>query len=613
MAQFDKFLHQVTKPARYTGGEWNSIIKDWDKTRLKFALAYPDLYEIGMSNMAIPILYDLLNKQPDVLAERVFTPWPDMGAILKQNDIPLFSLETKHPLKEFDVIGFSLGYELTFTNVLEMLQQAQIPIWSAERDDSYPLIIAGGGSVINPEPMADFMDLFVIGEAEEVIFELLDCLREWHGKKASKKEFLRQAAKISGVYVPSFYQVEYENDGRLKSFNPLIPEASPKIQRRVVAKLPPVVTRPIVPYVESVHDRAAVEIQRGCSHGCRFCQAGTIYRPVRERTHEEIIQAIEDLIASTGYNEVSLVSLSTGDYHGIGELVDKLAEKYRNDHVTISLPSLHVDELSVKLVDALPAHRKTGMTFAPEAGSARLQRCINKQISEDTLIRTAAAVFEKGWLNLKLYFMVGLPTETVEDIRGIAHMVETVSNIGRTLHKMPNIRVTLSTFVPKPHTPLQWVAQEDETSLNEKHDFLRQLLPHRGIKLSWQDPKISLLEAAISRGDRRLGRVIYNAWQQGSTFDAWNEHFKFENWQGAFASAGLEPAFYAQRERDIEELLPWGHIDIGVTAAFLKQEYKKAKQGTETGDCRYGQCNACGVQNLNTECREKLKAQKNAK
>jgi radical SAM family uncharacterized protein len=605
MNSLDDIFYEVSRPARYSGGEWNSRVKDWQATQLHVALAFPDIYEIGMSNMALPILYKIINNQPDALAERVYAPWLDMEALLRRNDIPLFSLETRHPLRDFEVIGFSLGYELTYTNVLNMLDLARIPVFRKERNNSYPLIIAGGSCALNPEPMSDFIDLFVIGEAEEVILKLLNVFLAF---KNDKEKILEVAAELPGIYVPHFYEVTHRKDGTLGRITQKIAEAKLPIERQVVQALPEPVVDPVLPHIRVVHDRGAVEIQRGCSRGCRFCQAGMIYRPVRELPPQQVEDAVDGLVSGCGYGEISLVSLSTGDYSDISGLINRLTRKYCRDNLILSLPSLRLDSKSIELVESLPSHRKTTLTFAPEAGTERLRQAINKNISEEVMFSTFSLAFEKGWFNLKLYFMVGLPTETMEDVKGIVDFVAKTSQLGRRLRgKTPGLRVSVATFVPKPHTPCQWLAQNKEDELIPKHELLIQGLRRLGVHLSWQDTKSSQLEAVLSRGDRRLGKVIHRAWELGNRFDAWHECFNYDNWLKAFTETGIDPAFYASRERTLDEILPWQHIDIGVTQDFLTKEFQNIFEATDTGDCRSGPCNACGLQRWHPDCQLKFK------
>ncbi len=605
MSSLEDILYEVSRPARYGGGEWNSRTKDWRKIPLRIALAFPDIYEIGMSNLALPILYKIINDRSDALAERVFAPWADMEAQLRQNNIPLFSLETRHSIKDFDVIGFSLGYELTYTNVLNMLDLAHIPVFNHQRNDSHPLIIAGGSCSLNPEPMTDFIDLFVVGEAEDIMPKLLDVFGT---HKGNKKKLLKEAASLPGIYVPSFYKVTYHKNGTLASFEPEIPEATLPIERQVVPALPQSVIDPVVPHIRIIHDRGAVEIQRGCSRGCRFCQAGMIYRPVRELPRKQVIEAVAGLISCCGYSEISLVSLSTGDYSDINSLVAHLSRHYVKDNLILSLPSLRIDSTSIELIESLPRRRKTTLTFAPEAGTERLRQAINKSISEESMFSTFASAFEKGWFNLKLYFMVGLPTETMDDVRGIVDFVARTYQLGKKLrNRPPGLRVSVSTFVPKPHTACQWAAQNTEEELTPKHELLRQGSRRLGVHLSWQDTKTSQLEAVLSRGDRRLGKAIYRAWELGNRFDAWHECFNYDNWLKAFRESELEPEFYANRERSQNELLPWQHIDIGVTKKFLRKEYENMHLVNDTGDCRQGSCNACGLQRWHPDCQHKFK------
>jgi radical SAM family uncharacterized protein len=598
----DNILPHVSKPARYTGGEWNAVVKDWDGASLRVVLAFPDIYEIGMSNLGLAILYDILNRQPDVLCERVFAPWTDMEEAMRQEGIPLFSLETRHPLSEFDVVGFSLGYELSYTNVLNMLDLAGLPLLAGERRRVLPLVVAGGSGALNPEPLADFVDAFALGDGEELALDIVECLRRFKaGAGRSKLSLLRELARVEGMYVPRFYSVRYEPDGTIGETKPTDAAAPASVRKRFVQKLPAPLTRPIVPFVQAVHDRAGIEVQRGCTQGCRFCQAGVIYRPRLERGVEEVVEAARELLSNTGYRELALVSLSTTDHSQIVPMVRALKHQLGED-VGISLPSLRVDSFSVEVAKAVAGPGRHAITFAPEAGSQRLRLVINKSLTDEDVLQAAETAFSCGWTGVKLYFMVGLPTETLEDVQGIVLLAAQVKEIGRRYHRSrARVRVSTSTFIPKPHSPFQWAHQSSAEELAPSLELLRRGCKRAGVEFTWEDPEGSLLEAVLSRGDRRLGRAILRSWQLGCRFDAWHEQLDWGKWHQALAECDLDAAFYAHREPGLFEKLPWSHIDVGVSEAFLRGEWLKAQRGESTPDCHIESCNVCGVEHLGAE------------
>lgn len=601
-----QILPRVTKPIRYQGREFNAVKKDWDKVKVKMAFAFPDLYEVGMSHLGLQILYGLVNDQDDFLLERTFAPWTDMEELMRRYEIPLFSLESYRPLKDFDILGFTLQYEMSFTNILNMLDLAGIPLYASERDDSYPLVVGGGPVAFNPEPVAPFFDFFVIGDGEEVLLEILQLAKEFkenRGGRIPKGDFLLKACRIPGIYVPQFYRVEYGPQGLIKEIAPTRTEVPARITKRVVKDLNQAYfpTKPIVPFADTVHDRVMLEVLRGCTRSCRFCQAGVIYRPVRERDPETLLRQARELVAHTGHEEISLTSLSTADYSCVKPLITALIQEFQEKEVGVSLPSLRVDAFSVDLAKEIQKVRKTGLTFAPEAGTQRLRDVINKGVTEEDLMEAVSGAFEAGWSTIKLYFMIGLPTETKEDIAGIADLAYKVLNRGREILKAQkskrNLKVTVSvsSFVPKAHTPFQWVPQDPLEVLKEKQMYLKSLLKDRQITYHYHERELSFLEAVFARGDRRLAQVLHRAWSKGCKFDSWSEHFNFQKWLEAFQECGVDPGFYAYRTFDFAEILPWEHIHTGVSKRYLQKEYQKAMVAALTEDCRQGSCPGCGV------------------
>jgi radical SAM family uncharacterized protein len=591
----ERILPRVEKPARYTGGELNQVVKDWQSVQTRVALIFPDLYDLGMSNLGLAILYDQLNGREDVLAERAYCPWIDMETAMRAAGLPLYSLETKHALADFDILGFSLPYETLYTNTLNALDLSGIPLFAAERTGEHPLVIAGGHAAYNPEPMHAFIDAFVIGEGEEVIHEIVAAHQAWKRSGAGRGDLLRALSKIWGVYVPALYEAHYAGDGTFSHMEKLAEDAPLPVVKRIVPKLPPPPTRLVVPYIETVHNRIPIEIMRGCTRGCRFCHAGMITRPVRERPVEEVLQAIEGALQATGFEEVGLLSLSSSDYTNILELVRAVGERYGDKHLSISLPSLRIESFSVELMEALKVSRRGGFTLAPEAATERMREIINKPVSTQQLLDTAREIYSRGWPTIKLYFMIGHPAETIEDVQAIADLCKAVLAEGRkVIGKRAQVNAGVSTFVPKPHTPFQWVPCDTVEQIRLKQDMLRRALRGPGLKLSWVAPEDTLLEAWLSRGDRRMAEVVYFAWKKGARWDAWGDRFRFDLWQEAFAAAGLDPDFYTHRERPIDEAFPWEHINPGVRKKFLTEDYLWSLQGKTRVDCRE-RCFACGI------------------
>jgi radical SAM family uncharacterized protein/radical SAM-linked protein len=595
MAQKLSILNRINRPSRYLGGELGSIVKDPAKVSISMALAFPDVYEVGMSHLGFAILYHILNGEEHIAAERVYAPWPDMEEQLRSSGAPLTTLETDRPLSEFDIVGFTLQYELSYTNLLNMLDLAGIPRRRCERNESHPLIVVGGPCAFNPEPLADFIDCAVIGDAEEAVVELCDLVNT--GKKSAlpRTELLKKLAAISGVYIPAHYQISYLADGTLAAIAP-DPGTPDRVVRRYLKDLDtaPYPTQPIVPFMNTVHDRVAMEIARGCTRGCRFCQAGYIYRPVRERSPQTIADLIEAALRYSGYEEISLLSLSTGDYSCIEPLLKGLMQRHADDKVAVSFPSLRVGSLTPELMEQIKKVRKTGFTLAPEAGSERLRDVINKGISAEDLLAATKTAFSLGWRIIKLYFMIGLPTETEADRQGIVELSSQVKRGGRGTEGGADVNVAVSTFVPKAHTPFQWDAQIGLDETRERQRKLRNDLAKKKLRMKYHEPELSFMEGVFARGDRRLGKVLERAVDLGCRFDGWRDHFRFELWQQAFADCELDPAWYL-RERSESEILPWAMIDCGIPKEFFLAERRKAHQGSYTADCRDGDCHGCGL------------------
>lgn len=602
--KIEKILQFVQKPARYCGGELNSVIKDPKKVDLRYAFCFPDLYEIGMSHLGMKILYSLVNSREDAWCERVFAPDADMEEQMRKNDVKLFALESEDNVKDFDIVGFTLMYELCYTNVLNMLDLAGIPLLSKDRTDLTPIIVCGGPCACNPEPIADFVDLVFLGDGEESTMQVLDLLKECKKNGKSKHEFLLKAKDIRGVYVPSFYEDTYHDDGTLKELKPLF-GAPEKIKKAVVSDMDNCFYPDnfVVPFINIVHDRAVEEIFRGCIRGCRFCQAGFTYRPIREKSVETINRQSKTLIESTGYDELSLCSLSTSDHSCVNEMLRSLIDWTVKDKINLSLPSLRVDNFSDELVDKLNKVRKSGLTFAPEAGTQRLRDVINKNVTEEEVLSTCRKAFDNGWTSVKLYFMMGLPTETMEDIEGIADLAMQVvhafyNNPNRQKGTGVQVSVSCASFIPKPFTPFQWEPEDSMQSLKAKQAHLLESIPSKKVKVSYHETPTSLLEGVLARGDRRLCKVLYDAYKFGCKFDSWDDRFNFDAWMKAFAQNGIDPYFYTQRKRAFSELLPWDHLDFGVSKKFLENENKKAHENKTTPHCRI-RCAGCGANMLN--------------
>ena len=605
----DRLLPNVEKPVRYLGGEFGSVLKTIEPGMVRYAFLFPDVYEVGMSHLGMKILYDVINQRPDAWCERVFSPWPDMHDAMKAQGIPLFSLESRTPLAQFDLLGVTLQYEMSYTNILSALDLAGIPLRSIDRTTG-PFVIAGGPCAFNPEPLSDFVDLFVLGDGEEATVATIDCYKAWRESGLPREEYLKMAARIPGVYVPSLYDVAYHADGRVERISPKSGSGAPEVvMKAVVQNLDAAVYLEtlIVPYGEVVHNRIMLEIFRGCTRGCRFCQAGMIYRPVRERSLDRLTELSEKLVRSTGYDEISLMSLSSGDYSRISDLAREMTLRFQDRRVKVSLPSLRIDSVLKDTLAETQKVRKTALTLAPEAGTQRLRDVINKGVTEEDLLRSVRDAFEAGWSAVKLYFMLGLPTETDEDVDGIADLARKVSQCYFSLPKekrAPGLRITVSAsvFVPKPITPFQWCGQLDQATVIERQQRLRRALSAiKGVDFKYHAPDVSFIEAVFARGDRRLGAALFRAWQLGCRFDGWSDHFRNDLWLQALRDAGTDPAFYALRDRAEDEAFPWDHLDAGPSKEFLLDEWHKAQRAETTPDCRLG-CEGCGMNRYEGVC-----------